>query len=358
MPFAEIVGQDRAIRVIRRALVAGTLPHAWLFYGPEGVGKFKTALAVAKALLCVRAPADDFCGACPDCTRIDNEAHPDALVVRAESKQGEREGGGAGGGEEASGEIRIEQVRQFQRWAAVASFQGGWRVGIFDGAERMNPYAANALLKTLEEPPPRMVLMLVSPSRGALLPTIASRCQPLHFPPVGRDEAAAALAAKVEGSPEELGLLAELACGSIGRALTLGRDRDWVFRERKRWVGRLCSFLEGWRSGLEDFVEELVRSGRTAEVLALYRSWYRDLLVYRETGEASRVTNLDLIETVSALAGTFDPVGCAESIVAIERAGEALESHRNTQLVLESLFLELAALREGDVGAAILRDEL
>lgn len=347
MPFAEIVGQDRAIRVIRRSLVAGTLPHAWLFYGPEGVGKFKTALAVAKALLCVRAPADDFCGACPDCTRIDDEAHPDALVVRAESKQGE----------EASGEIRIEQVRQFQRWAAVAAFQGGWRVGIFDGAERMNPYAANALLKTLEEPPPRMVLMLVSPSRGALLPTIASRCQPLHFPPAGRDEAAAALAAKVEGSSEELGLLAELAGGSIGRALTLGRDRDWVFRERKRWVDRLCSFLEARRSGLENFVEELLRSGRVSEVLALYRTWYHDLLVYRETGEPSRVTNLDLIETVSALAGTFDPVGCAESIVAIERAGEALESHRNTQLVLESLFLELAALWEGDVGAAILRDE-
>ncbi len=358
MPFAEIVGQDRALRVIRRALGAGTLPHAWLFYGPEGVGKFKTALAVAKALVCSRAPADDFCGVCADCTRIDNEAHPDVLVVRAESKQGEREGGGAGGGgQESSGEIRIEQVRQFQRWAAVAAFQGGWRIGIFDGAERMNPYAANALLKTLEEPPPRMVLMLVSPSRGALLPTIASRCQPLHFPPAGRDEVAAALAGEVKGTPEELGLLAELAGGSIGKALNLGQDRDWVFRERRRWVEKLCSFLEARRPGLEEFVEELVRFGRIAEVLALYRTWYRDLLVYRETGEASRVNNLDLIETVSDLAGTFDPVGCVESISAIERAREALEGHRNTQLVLESLFLDLAALREGDVGAAILRDE-
>jgi DNA polymerase-3 subunit delta' len=117
LPFAEIVGQDRAIRVVRRALAAGTVPHAWLFFGPEGVGKFKTALAVAKALLCGQTAADDFCGSCTDCGRVDNEAHPDVLVLRAESKKGDREG--VGGGQE-TGEIRIEQVRQFQRWAAVA----------------------------------------------------------------------------------------------------------------------------------------------------------------------------------------------------------------------------------------------
>lgn len=352
MPFAEIVGQDRAIRVVRRALAAGTVPHAWLFFGPEGVGKFKTALAVAKALLCGQTAADDFCGSCTDCGRVDNEAHPDVLVLRAESKKGDREG--VGGGQE-TGEIRIEQVRQFQRWAAVAAFEGGWRVGIFDGAERMNPYAANALLKTLEEPPPKTALILVSPSRGALLPTIASRCQALHFPPAGRDEVAAALAGRVEGTREELGLLAELAGGSIGKALTL--DRDWVFRQRKLWVDMLCSFLEHRRPGLEDFTEELVQSGRIVEVLGFYRSWYRDLLVYRVTGDRSRIANLDLAEPIADVAGTFDPVGCVESIAALERARQSLEGHMNTQLVLEGLLLDLAALREGDLGAAILRDE-
>lgn len=354
MPFAEIIGQERAIRVIRKTLAAGTLPHAWLFYGPEGVGKFKTALAVAKSLLCGRAAADEFCGMCADCTRIENEAHPDVLVLRAESKEGQKEGGTAGSRQE-SGEIRIEQVRQLQRWAAVAAFRGGWRVGILDGAERMNPHAANALLKILEEPPPRMVLLLVSPSRRALLPTIASRCQALHFPQAGREEVASALAGRVEGTSEELGLLAELAEGSIGKALRL--DRDWVFRERKLWVDRLCSFLVARRLGLEEFVEELMRSGRIAEVLSFYKTWYRDLFVYGETGETARVANLDLVDTVAGMSGTFDPVGCVESIAALERAREALDGHMNTQLVLESLLLDLAALREGDLGAAILRDE-
>jgi len=350
LPFQEIVGQDRVIQILKRALERDNLPHAYLYYGADGVGKFKVALSLAKALLCEKAERD-FCGACPVCRQIESGNHADVLVLRPESRKGEKDWFV----DPAMGTIRIEQIRQLQHWIAVGSFQGGWRLGILEGADKLNAHAANSLLKTLEEPPPRSLLILISPTRTQLIPTIVSRCQPVYFPPIARAELEAALTGRLEASADAVTVLARLADGSIGKALAL--DRDWVFQERGQWIARLCAFLDAGGGPFQDFVDELIHFPRMMEVLELYQTWFRDLLVYLEMGEAGRLLNADLLKQVEQFSTRGDSLAWIGSIAALQRAREAIQNHFNSQLVVEGMLLDLVAHRDRQAPASIWREE-
>jgi DNA polymerase III subunit delta' len=336
MPFEEILGQDRVIRTLRNGLSSGKLPHAYLFYGIPGVGRFTTARALAKALFCANRE-HDFCGACLDCSRVDQEIHPDLTVLRPLVK---------GDGDEWEvdpelGQILIHQVRELERWLAVRTFHGGWRVCVFDGAEKINQSAANALLKTLEEPPPQSLLVLVSTSRARLPPTIQSRCHALYFPPLPESQIADFLAGRVEASREELAQVAALAEGSPGKAL--GLERDWVFRERVQWMTRFLDFLAGRaRESLVDFVEELARSDNVPEVLDLLASGCRDLAVFQATGDRVRVLNRDLLDGIETAVGR-DAADFAGKAALIQRTKEELYQRVrfNARVILEGMMLHL-----------------
>ena len=229
MPFEEIQGQQRALRIVRNALRNQGLPQAYLFYGIEGSGRFTLALSLAKALMCANQDWD-FCGLCSSCLRIAGEGHPDVYLVRPQS----RKGGKDWVTDPDLGIIRIEQIRELQRWVAVRGFESSWRVIILDGADKMNTPAANALLKTLEEPPPQSLLILVSPSRTQLLPTVVSRCQPVYFSAIPQSELEAFLFKQHSAGREEIPLIAALAQGSLGKALAM--DSQWVFNDRRQWL--------------------------------------------------------------------------------------------------------------------------
>ncbi|MEW6442116.1 MAG: DNA polymerase III subunit delta' [bacterium] len=341
MPFQEVFGQDRVLRILRKALEKDSLPHAYLFYGPDGVGRFKVALSLAKALLCGNL-ARDFCGTCPSCRRVQSEEHPDVLILRPQSRKGEKDWVV----DPEMGEIRIDQVRELRHWTSVGSFQGAWRVAILEGADKMNAAAANALLKTLEEPPPKALLILVSPTRTQLLPTIVSRCQAVHFPPITRKELEAALADRLKGPPGDVTVLAGLADGSIGRALAL--DREWVFEGRRHWIERLCRLLQpGSGASFRDLAEDLAGFPRLLGVLELYQTWFRDLLVLGATGEADRLLNRDLLSMMEQASAAGDPSAWARDFFALQRAKDALQNRSNTQLVAEGLLLELLDHRSG-----------
>src|SRR4051812_19456969 len=195
MPFAEVFGHHRLIDLLKRSIAGGTLPPSLLFVGPAGVGKRKVALAVAQALNCVRLttperhlPADgsrvdggaDACGQCAACRRIERGVHPDVLVVEPGD----------------SGAIKIDQVRDIVERAAYRPFEGRRRVVIVDDADALVVAAQHALLKTLEEPPPCSVFILVTSRPDVLLPTVRSRCPQLRFRPLPPDDIAAALIAR------------------------------------------------------------------------------------------------------------------------------------------------------------------
>jgi DNA polymerase-3 subunit delta' len=206
-----LLGQEEALRTLEAAALSGRLHHGWLFCGPRGVGKASTALRFAAWLLSgqPRAPAGEgplwLPPGSPVLRRVAAGAHPDLLVLAPDEEAGKRR------------TIKVEEVRAARQFLALTSAEGGWRCVILDEAEAMEAPAANTLLKTLEEPPPRTVIILVSHAPGRLLPTIRSRCRRLDFFPLSNEVLASLLDSWQPGA----GALAPLAGGSPGRALEL-----------------------------------------------------------------------------------------------------------------------------------------
>lgn len=203
--LASVVGQDRAIRILRESLARGRLHHALLFTGPEGVGKRTAALALAARLLC-RAGGEDACGECDACAQVAALSHPDLMLVDLPEKRKK---------------ILIEQVRELQAALGRRALAGGRKIAILDHGERLTTDAQNAFLKTLEEPPAGSVLVIVSTSAAALEPTVRSRCQQIAFTPLPEADVARLLTDVHEVEPEEASEVARYADGSLGTALLL-----------------------------------------------------------------------------------------------------------------------------------------
>lgn len=218
MPWLSIRGHDRAVESIRRAMAGGRLPHAFLFVGPEGIGKLAFALKLAQTLLCERVPEAEMapCGACPGCVQVLGGTHPDLLrVARPEEKH----------------ELPIRVIRDLCLDLGLKPARGGHKVAIVDDADDMNDEAANAFLKTLEEPPPGSVLILIGTSPETQLDTIISRCRVVRFDALPAEELAAVLLEQgvVEG-PADADRLAQLGEGSVARARGLADPKLADFR--------------------------------------------------------------------------------------------------------------------------------
>src|SRR5512136_98090 len=234
MPFSQIIGQERAVEALRAALRRGALHHAYLLAGPEGVGKGTTARLLAQAANCERNDGD-ACGACTSCRKIAKGVHPDVLVVERERDMARAGRWEPKGGRTPSRDIVVDQVRELvDRRLSLRRFEGRRRLVILDPADAMNPQAQNAILKTLEEPPPDTTLVLVSSSADGLLPTVRSRCLRLPFAPLPDALLEERLAAAGR-SPETSRLAVTLAGGSLGRALALD---DEALADRRQAVER------------------------------------------------------------------------------------------------------------------------
>src|SRR6202035_1676577 len=177
MPFRDVVGHVRLIDLLSRSVAGGSLPPSLLYAGPAGIGKHLAALAVAQALNCSHAQGSGFtvhgsgpdaCGVCPACSRIARGVHPDVLFVSPND----------------NGNIRLEQVLEVIDRAQYRPFEGRRRVVIINDADALVAHAQNALLKTLEEPTPSSVFILVTARPDMLLPTVLSRCPQLRFRPL------------------------------------------------------------------------------------------------------------------------------------------------------------------------------
>src|SRR5438876_275216 len=174
MPFRAITGHRPLLELLARAIARGTLPPSLIFAGPEGVGKRLTATALAQALNCEQGPGIDGCGDCPACKRIARGVHADVLVI----EPGE------------SGSIKLDQVREAIERSAYRPFEGRRRLVAIDQADALVDVAQEALLKTLEEPPPASVFVLITSRPDVLLPTLRSRCQRLRFGPLSAADVA------------------------------------------------------------------------------------------------------------------------------------------------------------------------
>jgi DNA polymerase-3 subunit delta' len=320
--WAGIVGQPAAVALLRRAIALDRLAHAYAFVGPPGVGRRLTAVAFAQAALC----AARGCGTCAACRRVAAGQHPDCQVIAPSPPRDNPKGAPM---------IRIEEIRALERTAALAPFEGGRKVLVLDDAERMTLPTAQALLKTLEEPPPRTHLVLVLANPRALPPTVLSRCQRVRFRPL--DEAATARILESRGVPTAASwLLARLAQGRPG--LALGTDLDALRARREAALALAAEPPARLAVALDGAPADRVT---VATYLELYWSWYRDALCLAVGGSAALLVNADQEAALRALAARMPAPALAAALARVKAAWVALESNVNPRLALETALLGL-----------------
>lgn len=318
MAFADIIGQEKSLRLLRGALANHRLHHAYLFTGPEGVGKRTTAMMMAMALHCVERQGD-ACGRCIECARIRNRNHPDIREI--EPLPGKKE-------------ITIQQIRSLEKDLQLRSFSGGRKVAILDPAALLNQPSQNALLKTLEEPPKDSLLILISPSAGALLPTLRSRCLRVSFGPITRQLLADYLSSRKGVPAEEAQLLAALSMGSLGMALAIKDSESRA--TRREWSLRLAALGRGDYHGAMKIAEELASDREEAlDFLRWLQSWYRDLLAQRFGQE--ELVNLDLLPELQLKGAKATVDGILLCAAQTGEAPEKIQRNLNRRMVLEQL---------------------
>ncbi len=329
MGFADIVGHHKQIETLRQSLKQGRLHHAYLFVGPEGVGKKTLAVALAQALHCERVK-EDFCGQCGNCIAIQKSNHPDVRFV--EPLAGKKE-------------ISIQQVRDIEKELAFHSFSGGKKIAVIDSATLMNWSAQNALLKTLEEPPHNSLLILIAAQCGGLLPTVRSRCLRVSFASLLKQAVAGFLMSQKGKTEAEAQFLAALSHGSLGAVQNI--EAEGLLDKRAAWIATLLSLTpRNYRAALEA-AEVLARSREDAlGFLQWTGSWYRDVLVHAVSqGGSNEVVNIDIVPQIQQLSTQATVDSLLTLLAKTTAASGRIQRNVNRRMVIEELFLRVVERR-------------
>ncbi|HLA27686.1 MAG TPA: DNA polymerase III subunit delta' [Syntrophales bacterium] len=322
MSFRDIFGHEKQIAHLQSSMVQNRAPHAFLFYGMEGIGKKTTAIAFAKALNC-RANDRDACDACDACRKADHKNHLDIITLEAEGQY-----------------IKIQAIRDLQERMKFKPWEGKRRVCIIDEADRMNEAAANALLKTLEEPPSANILILVTARPSHLPATILSRCRQVGFNPPVEETVASFLQTRLSIDTQAARLLAASSGGSIARALEMQSGSYLSARNE------LMDILTAGQ--MQDPLKRLSRLAslgqdrdEALERLSILRICYRDAMIYKETGETVSLINQDRIDIIKSLAGRLSTKDILSNIKSIDRAVGAVEQYADKTLTLEVMMFRV-----------------
>jgi len=322
----QIIGHEWAVALLRQSLASERVAHAYLFSGPPQIGKTTLALALAQAVNCTAdtGSEDRPCGRCSACAKIAQHKHPDVRLV---------EGEGAGGA------LKIDQVRALQREAVLRPYEGRYRVFILRQVDRATMEAADSLLKTLEEPPAHVILVLTATHAESLPATVVSRCQRLDLRPATNTEVQAAL--EVRGAPlAEAQLLARLSGGRLGWAICAWEDES-LLQQRRQNLDHLIRLLASSRVARLDFAWEASRDPvRARRLIELWMGWWRDLLLLCTVGPADTV-NIDRLDELQALSQHSNSLQAWRVLQALRETAVQLEANVNARLALEGLLLKL-----------------
>ena len=322
MIFSRILGHDRQKEILRRALASNRLAHAYLFEGPEGVGKRLMALALARAVFCEEGTG---CGDCVACRKVDHHNHPDLHIFEADGAT-----------------IKIEQVRALQKELSYRPLEASKKVCLIDGAEKLNPAAGNALLKTLEEPAGDALLILLTHQPERILGTIRSRCQRLPFSRLSRTRIEGVLQDRLGIADTEGHILAALSEGSFKKAL--GKDRELYLTRRKEILKAVCALPSESILPVFDLAQQLAEDkDHLPEIIEIVQAFYRDLLLCLHGRPEAEWVNVDLAEKIRRQASRETVSSLLRKLEAISASRFHLERNVNRQLAMEVLLMRLAA---------------
>ncbi len=325
-----VVGHDAVVEAMSRSIENGRLAHAYLFVGPPGIGKRTLALDLAAALQC--AGASESCR-----RRVFEGKHPDVMTIRVTPDEDGR----------TRKAIAIEQIEEMQRTAGLRSFEGRWRVFIIDGAEDLSLDAANRLLKTLEEPPASVLMVLLAADEHSVLPTVLSRCWVHRLQPVSRRIIEETLTARFGVEVSYSRLLASVANGRMGWAIEAVQDGRIMERrsEQVAQIIQLAGDPDHDRIALAARLADGYRRDREVvhEWVRLFIEWWRDvLLVHEGRTELVNIDRRDILEQVAQGCGLNDAVRVLKRAQATL---DHLDRNANPRLALDVLVLEAPRIR-------------
>jgi len=340
VPFDDVLGQPLAKRLLSSALRSGRLAHAYLFHGPSGVGKVTAARSLFRAALCPRAPWEG-CSACPTCSRVDRGSHADVHYLFV--PPGKRS-------------LPVEDVRNLVAETGRKPVEGGSRFFLIDEAHLLGEESASALLKTLEEPPARTVLVLTALRAEAVLRTVRSRCQPIRFSRLEESLVREALLERRAARDDaEARAAARLAEGSLGDAIHL--SAAGFVGARSRVAGALLDAAGGramaGAAAVLGVAEDLSRDAKSREekreairaVLRIVSASLRDaaLLASGAAGDSESTLLLpDMRGELERLAERLGPARASEGALRSLQAADLIRQNLREELVVESAFLSLA----------------
>ena len=316
MSFSALKGQDRPVEIIKTYIANSRIEGGYLFVGPEGIGKKMAALALAKALNCQEAQTDS-CGHCVSCLKIENGQHPDVHIISGDEAQ-----------------IKIDTIRQLQKDINLRAYEGVFKVYIIDNAHTLSAEAANCLLKVLEEPPKKSLIILISDKPNLLFKTIISRCKILKFLPLKREALEGILKNDYKLDVQFAHFLAYFSEGRLGQALKL-KDAGLLVKKNNL----IDKFVLSPRPDMESLASQDREDVRFS--LNLLAAWFRDIYLLKAGLPEQEVINCDRREELARSVKCFSFLDLETIFTNISATISYLEKNVNTRLLLFNLGMEL-----------------
>lgn len=320
MPFCEIKGQSTVVKFLKNALINNKFHHSYLFIGSYGVGKTLTAKNFAKSINCILPKNGEACEECPSCLKIEKKQSPDVFFVESSS---------------SSGVFGIEDVRNLQHLILLKPYESKKKVFIIEDASRMTIDAANAFLKTLEEPPKDSVIILIAHDKSKILSTIYSRCEVIQFMNLPMDIVKEIVLEKLNVEEKKADFISHFSVGSLGRVSRFKNTDDIIDFKNK--------IIDGFSSGNSSY-EEDVKFGESKEslleLIEVISFWYRDILMAK-LGLVELAVNKDRMDDLLKYSEIYSLNDLEKVLKSLEKAVTLMNLNANTKLSMSVLKMEI-----------------
>jgi len=330
MPFQDIIGHSVPIAWLRNAIQSNQLAHAYLLTGEDAIGKRMTAMQCIQAMNCdthVEASPPDACGTCRTCQQIVGHIHPDILFIQPDEGQSQHP------------QIKIERVREIEHHVIYRPLLGMKKICLIDDADRLTIGAANALLKTLEEPPDHCLFLLVTSRPSALLTTLKSRCLTVRFSPPSQEQAIDYLMQERGFSKADARFISFLTNARLGEALNL--DLEETKAKQQEFFALLFENSQASISGSFEAAEALSKSGQIPEALLWIWTGLRDILLVATQAPTEFLFHEDRLPKLRELAHRTSPQKILDLLERLHQLEQGLQRNLNSQLRFEQFFLHL-----------------